>query len=110
MDGCAFRAWKSFGVRRQFKSRKYKGTGQIDLDTFEEPIFPTIKPEHSSSLVSNESSGSLLSEDVPGYKIWTKIVRDMQRKCDSNLDSEISQNDCLLIQGVYKKCLLVFNG
>ena len=31
----------------------------------------TAVPETPSSLVSNESSGSLLSGDVPGYEIWT---------------------------------------
>ena len=34
----------------------------------------TIKPETPSILVSNESSGSPLSSDVPGYEIWTQIV------------------------------------
>ena len=40
--------------------------------------------------MSNESSGSLLSSDVPGYEIWTQIVRDMPGnmmviKCYSDL-------------------------
>ena len=43
----------------------------INLSPFLEPISSTIRPEIPSSLVSNESSGSLLSEDVPGYEIWT---------------------------------------
>ena len=40
-------------------------------------VSATIQPETPSILMSNESSGSLLSSDVPGYEIWTQIVRDM---------------------------------
>ena len=40
-------------------------------------ISATIQPETQSILMSNESSGSLLSSDVPGYEIWTQIDRDM---------------------------------
>ena len=38
---------------------------------FWEPLYPKICPEIPSSMVSNESSSSLLSGDVPGYEIWT---------------------------------------
>ena len=34
-------------------------------------ISATIRPEITTSLVSNERSGSLLFSDVPGYEIWT---------------------------------------
>ena len=37
----------------------------------------TIQPETPLILMSNESSGSLLSSDVPGYEIWTQIDQDM---------------------------------
>ena len=55
-------------------------TGAVDKPCapFKVPISPTKKPETPSSLVSNESSSSLLSRDVPGYEILTQIVRDMQ--------------------------------
>ena len=38
---------------------------------FKVAVSATIKPETQSGLLSNESSGSLLSNDVPGYEIWT---------------------------------------
>ena len=34
-------------------------------------VSATIKPETPARLVSNESFGSLLSSDVPGYEIRT---------------------------------------
>ena len=45
---------------------------------FKEQIPRIIRPEIASRLVSNESSCSLLSEDVPEDEIWIEIVRDMQ--------------------------------
>ena len=41
---------------------------------FKEEISRTIRPEIASRLVSNESSCSLLFEDVPEDEIWTEIV------------------------------------
>ena len=57
---------------------KDHNTGSVKLirTLFKEPISSTIKPEIPSSLVSNESSCSLLSDDVPEYEIW-------KWKCDS---------------------------
>ena len=55
-------------------------------------IYLTIRPEILSSWESNESSGSLLSRNVPGYELLTLIVQQIGG--NSNLDFEIAQNDC----------------
>ena len=58
---------------------------------FKVAVSAIIKPETPSCLMSNESSGSLLSNDVPaGYEIWTQNVWHMPGnmmviKCYSDL-------------------------
>ena len=50
----------------------------LTVRPFQVPTSPTVRPEIHLSLVSNESSCSLLSSDVLGYEICVVgIVRDM---------------------------------